>query len=391
MSAPDSASDGASSLVTFLQHQSRQRAAAVALRHKKRGIWQEKRWRQVWTETRRLATVLTQAGFSQGDSLLLLSHPRPEALLLSLAAQYLGGVALVLDPDSDRAELAGLLPQLGARHVFAESQTQVDQVLAAHSGGALILYADARGLADYAQAQLCDYGHALAAVGEIECEPQAAPAEAFVFYRLEADGQLARQVLSHEALLSAGQRVVAAERLSAHEQALAARAFAAGAQIRYLLAPWLIAGFCLNFPENIHTRDNDRRELGPTLVAGTRATYGRLAALVEQHLPPPGSALRGLIDAALRPEASWWLRALSYYPLRRPLCDVLGLNRARAPLLIGAPLDEKDQRFFAALGVRVRPWPDSNTWQRQPAHPAHAAAGSALWTAADTQHLDHAR
>ena len=57
-------------------------------------------------------------------------------------------------------------------------------------------------------------------------------------------------------------------RSSASEEALAARVFAASGQARYLLAPWLSAGFCLNFPEALATRDTDRRELGPTLGAG---------------------------------------------------------------------------------------------------------------------------
>ncbi|MNR37341.1 hypothetical protein D3C85_1553490 [compost metagenome] len=66
------------------------------------------------------------------------------------------------------------------------------------------------------------------------------------------------------------------ERLTEREEALAARAFAASGQARYLLAPWLLAGFRLNFPERLETRDQDRRELGPSLVLGTRETYGRL-------------------------------------------------------------------------------------------------------------------
>ena len=110
---------------------------------------------------------------------------------------------------------------------------------------------------------------------------------AFRFFRWGEHGGLETQALSHAFLLQEGGERVRAHGLSADERALAARAFATAEQARHLFAPWLLAGFSLNFPENLATRDQDRRELGPTLVAGTRETYGRLADDVARRLPPP--------------------------------------------------------------------------------------------------------
>jgi len=163
---------------------------------------------------------------------------------------------------------------------------------------------------------------------------------------------------------------VLAEKLGADEQALAARAFAASGQARYLLAPWLIAGFCLNFPENLATRDNDRRELGPTLVAGTLETYTRLHDLVQARLPQPGSAQRRLVDWALAAQPGAARRVLGEWLVRRPLRDVIGFTRTRAPLLVGEPLSGNAQAFFAALGIAVRAWPDPAQWHSPAVAPA---------------------
>jgi len=350
-------------LVDWLRQQARLRGSAVALRHKQRGIWHETTWSQASAEVGRLAARLAQQGFGAGERLLVISHPRPEALLLSLAAQALDGSAILLDPLASGASLRHLLAHAAPAYVFAEGQVEVDLVLAT-GARRLIIYADARGLAHYRQPALLAYQQALADEGPSPQAPRSSQRHAaFVFYRGTDSGAIEQQQLQHRELLLAGKQLVLGERLTAREQALAARALATDAQIRYLLAPWLLAGFCLNFPENLATRDIDRRELGPTLVAGTRETYGRLAELVFDRLPSPGSWLRRLIDYALQPQAPTWVRWLSVYPLRRPLSDVLGLRRARVPLLIGEPLPEPTRRLFVAIGVKVRAWPEGAHWQ----------------------------
>lgn len=152
------------------------------------------------------------------------------------------------------------------------------------------------------------------------------------------------------------------EKLSDGEEALAARAFAASGQARYLLAPWLLAGFRLNFPERLETRDQDRRELGPSLVLGTRETYGRLHEQVSQRLPLPGTLRRQLVDWALRPQGSFVQRLIGGVFIRRPLRDVLGFSRARVALVVGAPLSDEAQQLFSGLGVEVRNWSAAERW-----------------------------
>lgn len=356
----------ADTLPHWLALQAQQRPARVAIRHKQLGLWQQHRWQSVHQAVLRAADSLQQRGFTKGDTLFLLSEPRPEALLLSLAAHWLGGVSAPLDAAYAQPQLLDLLHTLRPKFVFAEAQTQVDQVLAAKPDVSLLIYADARGLAGYRHPAIQAYSDIVANAVD---EGLASVAEnhdvAFRFYRLGEQYQLEYRELTHAELLHNGRQLVAQEALTEDEQALAARAFAASGHARYLLSPWLLAGFTLNFPENLATRDTDRRELGPTLVAGTAATYQRLYTLTQSRWPLPASWQFGLVAWALRAYQQQLpvLSTLANWLVILPLQDVLGLRRTRVPLLVGEPLSAEAEQFFLSIGIQVRSWPEATAWQ----------------------------
>lgn len=369
------------SLPEWLQWQARRQGEAIALRHKRLGVWQARSWAQLAAEVRGLAGALQVRGFAGDAQLVVLSRPRPEALLAALAAQWLGGSAALLDPLEPAAGQQTLLRELQPDFVFAEGLEELERLRGTGLAPRLAFYADARGVK--AQAGEQDYARLLTGSGTAQPELLAQAGRcAFAFYRRGADGRRERQRIGHAELLREGRRLVQAEQLDADEEALAARAFAAGGQARYLLAPWLIAGFRLNFPESLATRDNDRRELGPTLVAGTRETYGRLYEQVLARLPPAGSASRRLVDWALDGRPGLLRQVFGDWLVRRPLRDVLGFSRTRAPLLVGEPLPPDVEAFFAGLGVAVRAWPDPAEWHSPSAQPAPATGG---WLADGSQ------
>lgn len=330
-----------------LLRQAHTRGSAIALRFKRLGIWHERSWSAVAHEVSQLAAALHQRRFGPDDNLLILSQARPEALLLALAAQWLGASVTLLDPDRDnRALLAGLRP----RFVLVQDLEALQQL----GERGVVVFLDGRGLSQFADADLIDYAELRADAPPPAHAPQPNDT-AFVFH---ADTSLH---LTHGQLLAGSRTLVDREHLGADDEALAARVFAASGQARYLLAPWLHAGFRLNFPEALATRDTDRRELGPTLVLGTRESYGRLEQWVRERLPLPGSFSHRLYDWAMQPTPSPVRRWLGHWLVRRPLLDVLGMSRLRVPLLVGPPLHPESAAFFAALGIRPGHWQEPST------------------------------
>lgn len=373
----DNLQPAAGSLPQWLQQQARQQGTGIALRHKRLGVWQERTWCQLATEVQRLATALKARGFAPGTTLVIVSRPRPEALIAALSAQWLGGVAALLDPLEAVAAQVPVLRELHSEWVFAEGHEEIQRLHAAGLTPRLLIYADGRGLDEVSQAgDTLAFAQLLQQGSDLRLEPQTrATHTAFALYRLGAGQRIEQQRISHAELLQEGQRLVHSEQLGRQEEALAARAFATGGQARYVLAPWLIAGFRLNFPENLATRDHDRRELGPTLVAGTRETYERLHAQVLARLPEPGGWRRRLVDWALETRPGVLNRHVGYWLIRRPLRDVLGFSRTRAPLLVGEALAAPTQAFFQSLAIEVRTWPDPAQWYHLAPWPAPRVNG----------------
>ncbi|WP_338498534.1 AMP-binding protein [Pseudomonas sp. WP18] len=363
----DTHDDSPSSLHQWLQRQARRHGADVALRHKHLGIWQVRTWGQLADEVQRLAAALQARGFSVGATLTIISRPRPQALLAALAAQWLGGVASLFDPLEPAPEQTQLLGALQPDFVLVEGAEEILRLQAASVTAQVLVYLDPRGLPQALPAvQALDYATLVAHQSTAsQAPPTHAQPTAFVFFRQGAQGP-EQQCLSHAELLQDGERLVTREALGRQDEALAARAFASGGQARYLLAPWLVAGFCLNFPESLATRDRDRRELGPTLVAGTRDTYERLHGYVLERLPKPGGWARRLVDWALAPAPGVLQRQLGGWLVRRPLRDVLGFTRTRIPLVVGEALRPETQAFFQRLGIQVRHWGDVSHWQAPP-------------------------
>ena len=371
------------SLPQWLQRQALEHGTDVALRHKHLGVWQERTWAHVADEVRHFASALQARGFAAGATLTIISRPRPQALLAALAAQWLGGVASLFDPLETAAEQVQRLATLQPDFVLVEGVEEMLRLRAAQVAVGVRVYLDKRGLSDSAPfAQALDYAALAAERPIVDLAPQGQVLQtAFVFYR-GSGRAMEEQRVSHAELLQEGQRLLAREGLGRQEEALAARAFASGGQARYLLAPWLMAGFRLNFPENLATRDRDRRELGPTLVAGTRETYERLHRYALERLPEPGSWSRGLVDWALAAQPGLLQRHLGNWLVRRPLRDVLGFSRTRAPLLVGDALPPETQAFFQALGIKVRQWDDGARWQAPPNLVQHSTDD---WTGLQSQ------
>jgi long-subunit acyl-CoA synthetase (AMP-forming) len=389
----------ASSLPALLVLQARVRPRAVALRHKRLARWHALTWRDALTSVKRLAGALAARGFAPGDALVLLSnHPSPPAILSALAAQWLGGVAVAVDPIAHGKALPLLLEHLEPRFVLVEDEQLLPLLRALTAQWrtpALTFQVDSRGVAAPASSpELRSYESIVGESGPTPATvpdapwahgPVAAPdAPAFAFCRLEElsarPGRPEAQQLTHDELLRYGRQLVASEQLAPSEETFASRTFATTAHARYVIAPWLVAGFCLSFPEALATRDGDRREVAPTVLVGTRETYGRLARLVREALPPPRSWSGRLIEWALGSGGDGRLGSLiSRWLVRRPLRKLLGFSRTRVPLLVGEPLDAQVEQLFSRLGVRVRNLPDPVDFRATPSLRNGAGHGVSGW------------
>ncbi|WP_079435003.1 AMP-binding protein [Zoogloea sp. LCSB751] len=341
----------------YLLEQARRRANAIALRQKRLGIWHERTWSVLADEVARAAAALEADGFGAGDVLALLGHPCAEAVILMLAAQWLGGVAAPLPVEAEADALAGMLRMLAPKVAHGEDQEQVDRLLAAGFDGVRLIFADGRGLHAYGEAALAAYPAWLAGGADRLVPPLSARAAGVaVRYAGPSDWDGADEdVLRHDDLVAGAAGLLRAARVGERDAAFAGRRFAPAGVVRYLLAPWLIGGFSINLAEGLDSRDRDRREIGPTLVVGAAHTYARLRARIAARLPAAGGRWGNWLVRALTPDGGGWLaRLLVLSPLR----EVAGLARVRTAIVIGPPADDATVDFFRCLGIELQHWPD---------------------------------
>lgn len=133
-----------------LLRQAHTRGSAIALRYKRLGIWHERSWSEVAHEVSQLAAALHQRSFGPDDNLLILSQARPEALLLALAAQWLGASVTLLDPERDNR---ALLAELRPRFVLVQDLQALQQL----GERGVVVFLDGRGLSQSPDTGLINY------------------------------------------------------------------------------------------------------------------------------------------------------------------------------------------------------------------------------------------
>lgn len=101
----------------------------VALRTKKLGIYQERRWSWYRDQVAAFAGGLDTLGFATGDRLAIMGEPVEEWAIADLACQALGGITYGIYPTASSSELRYQMRNGGARVFVAEDQEYVDRIL----------------------------------------------------------------------------------------------------------------------------------------------------------------------------------------------------------------------------------------------------------------------
>ena len=141
-----------------------QRGQKPAIREKHRGIWRTLTWRDLAEEAAALAGALSTRGLRRGGHVAFVGDNRPRLYTAMAAAQWLGAVAVPLYQDASAEEMVAPLQCVGATHVFAENQEQVDKLLTILPRCPTIqciVYDTDRGMRHYQEAHLLSYSDLL--------------------------------------------------------------------------------------------------------------------------------------------------------------------------------------------------------------------------------------
>ena len=386
---PPGLAEGQATMPGLLRHRARATPDQIALREKKRGVWQGTTWQGYFEKARAFALFLKSQGFMPGDKLIIASDGTPEWFFADLAAQSLGGVTVGIYPTNPWPELQYIARHCRAKIAVCGDQEQTDKVLTAMQleGGLpdmkRVLTVDWKGMRQYTESCLMSFSDALAegsllaadaaqvASYEQIIDSLRAEQDALIVYTSGTTGMPKGARLSHRGILSDAWALGQVHGYAGKPMSVvyylplchvAERLMSPVMQLSY--------GTVVYFAESIDTVTQNLREIGPSFFFGVPRIWEKLQyeILIKSRDARPlaqwafKKALAIGTPIAERTIANngdpvslrdtfvgWLLRATVF----SNLLASIGLDRTWISMTGGASISPSVILFFRAMGVPI--------------------------------------
>ena len=365
-----------------LLEQAQRNGEKPAIREKYLGIWQTWTWREVSEEVRALACGLAATGIKRGDKLALIGDNRPRLYWSMSAAQCLGAIPVPMYQDSVADELQFVVEHAEVRFAVAENQEQVDKLLEIKDRCPkleFIVYCDPRGMRDYSQDFLIDFGTLQQSGRDLDATNAAFFTDeidkgkssdiACILYTSGTTGNPKGVVLSYESLIKTATNAAEWDKLTSDGDVLAYLPMAWVGDNLFSYSESYIAGFCVNCPESTETVLTDMREIGPSYFFAPPRIFENLLTTVMIRMEDAGALKRRMFHYFMAVAKRIGTRILDgesvsvgdrlLYTLGRllvygPLKDTLGFTRIRMAYTAGESISPELFDFYRSLGINLK-------------------------------------
>ncbi|MBB6016688.1 AMP-binding protein [Deinococcus radiopugnans] len=353
---------------------------AVALRHKKYGIWNETTYAGYLARAREVAAGLHALGVVRGEKVAVLADNIPAWVFMEVGSQALGAVSVGVYQSSVAEEVRYVLDYTDAVVVLAEDEEQVDKLLehrVSLPNIRRVIYEDARGMSKHAGddwflsfEELLELGRPDAAT-VFDREATLGKPDDVCHFSLTSGttGNPKAAMLSHRNLLYMGQALGEVDPLKPGDDYLSFLPMAWIGEQMMTVAVALANAVTVNFPESQETAMHDLVEIGPhfmfapprvwegiqsTMFIRMQESYGPNRALYRKLLAWSTDAADASLSGQKASGAAAFKRWLAYWGLTRPLLDGLGFLRLKRAYTGGAALGPDVFRFYHGLGVNLK-------------------------------------
>ncbi|SDL51446.1 long-chain acyl-CoA synthetase [Maridesulfovibrio ferrireducens] len=365
-------------LPALLIKNARERGDRTAMREKHHGIWQPFTYKEYLTITSEFAGGLKKLGIGKGDAIVIIGDNRPEWLWAQLAVQGIGGYSVGLYQDAPADEIGYVFTLSEAKLVVAEDQEQVDKIMSIRDELPQlkhIIYHDPKGLVGYKEEglmsfdEICDMGRDTASDFEKWSKETSPEDIAIIATTSGSTGRPKLAMMSHINLLSMAYNLGISDPKNESDEFVSFLPLAWMGEQMMAVASALLFGFCVNFPEEPDTIQENIREIGPHLIFSPPRVWENMAAKVRVRIMETTPFKRWIFNTLmpigikyaeknLHGEKPSGALALGYklaeIGLFRAMRDRLGFSRIRSASTGGAPLGPDTFTFFHALGINLK-------------------------------------
>ena len=355
------------------------RGAAVAMRWKHLGIWNDISWQAYAAAARALGCALLACGGQRGDRVAVLSDGRPEWCQIEFGAMGVGVLSVGLFATDDAARLVQSINDCAARWLFVQDQDQLDKLLPVLDelpGVEKIVYFDGAGLHALVHPLVMGFEAFLETGRQFhgqhpqrwEAELKAARPEdaATIAYTSGSAAPAKAVLLSHHNLMF---QLQAMEQACPGQEADDQLSFLSMAHITercFSVYRALGHGAVVHMGHGLSTLMGNLREVSPHVVLAVPRVWEKLYATVTLGIAQ-GTATERL---AYRKALALGYRVVDCRMAGRPVPGALalqyrlarwlvlnrvllmaGLRRARSLVSVAAPIAPELVRWFHALGL----------------------------------------
>ena len=357
-------------------------SANTALRKKEYGIWQEITWREYGQNARYVALGLLSLGFERGDRAAIIAENKPEWLYSDMGIMTAGGATVGIYTTDTPNQIEYLMNNCGAKYYIAEDEEQLDKILEVRDNLPhleKIIIIDMEGLRDFSDPMSMSFDDLMQLGQQNEKELSGLLKEriettrttdlAILIYTSGTTGPPKGAMISHSNILNVMEMQHEVNQGYASDELLSFLPLCHIAQRTASVFNQLLAGYKINFVEELDTVPQNMREVSPTVFFAVPRIWEKFySALVltmkdatrlekwafkwatgigqkvsEYRLngqQPPGHLLA-------------WFKIADWTVLRN-LKKVIGLDRARYCLSGAAPISPDLLKFYHGLGIDIR-------------------------------------
>jgi long-chain acyl-CoA synthetase len=353
----------------------------VAMRKKEYGLWHDLSWNDYYRMVMHVGSALISMGLEKGDGVSIIGDNCPEWVVIDLAAQCAGGMAVGVYATNAWPQVEYVIQNSESKFFFVENEEQLDKWLNFRDNVPQlkkVIVWDLKGLRHFQDPVVMTYEELLELGKQAyEQDPQkiekrmdeVKPEDtSMLIYTSGTTGPPKGAMLSHRNLTWMGRAITSDNPMTDTDEVMSFLPLCHVFEQLFSVLGHITHGFTVNFIESLDTVTDNMIEISPTVgyavpriwekyysaiyIKMSDATWfkrivfylalkiGQRRATLKMNFKPVPSYLEGLYQ-------------LAYFAVFRKLKERLGFDRMRIAYSGAAPISPDVLHFFQSIGVNL--------------------------------------